>query len=551
MISTGLRVNSAADSAAYWSISTTMKSDKEAISSVRDSIALSLANVAVASAGMEHTIDALDKIGAALVMASSSGADLTSLQKEITAQVAMTRSTTQSATVSGHNWLSTDITDLVESSTSDRTLQLVSSYSRNAGAVTTGTIPFDVIKTSLYNSDGGGILESDPRSPKSLGGIRGTLVDGSWSQTNGNSGSYGHRDFTFTGPTTFGASDSMTFDLVVDGDDPNPATNGGISSPFNPGNAASITINRSVVDAALPANNGVITTYQEMITVLNRALNGTGAGAAYLIDAITLQPIPDRMRIYSNESSGLNGSFVSIANLASTVGTAGISNFADYGERGSSLSLQFQPFKVFSGVEINFNFSSDLGAAQPVQITRDVVNTVLGKSDGSIATSAEMATLLQSLIGQPGLLIQDSGGNVVVKTDPSTDRLNGFRSRIGFTGIKVNIEPLVAIGLEDIDIVANPDKVSLYLRSVQTMASKVRDGATSLGALKNTLDMQATFATAMMNTLGTAAGALVDADMDALSAQLKAAQVQEQLATQSMMIASENPKALLTLFDGR
>ena len=42
-ISTGLRVNTAADNAAYWSIATTMRSDSMALSVVQDSLGLGAA----------------------------------------------------------------------------------------------------------------------------------------------------------------------------------------------------------------------------------------------------------------------------------------------------------------------------------------------------------------------------------------------------------------------------------------------------------------------------------------------------------------------------
>ncbi len=48
-ISSGLRVQSAADNTAYWSISTTMKSDVGALSSVKDALSLGSSSVGVAT----------------------------------------------------------------------------------------------------------------------------------------------------------------------------------------------------------------------------------------------------------------------------------------------------------------------------------------------------------------------------------------------------------------------------------------------------------------------------------------------------------------------
>lgn len=64
-VSSGLRVQTAADNAAYWSISTTMRSDNMALSAVSDALGLGAAKVDVAYAGMESTIDVLSEFRAA------------------------------------------------------------------------------------------------------------------------------------------------------------------------------------------------------------------------------------------------------------------------------------------------------------------------------------------------------------------------------------------------------------------------------------------------------------------------------------------------------
>ena len=68
-ISTGLRVNDASDNAAYWSIATTMRSDREALSTVADALGLGAATVEVAIQGMEGAIKIASEIKAKLVAA--------------------------------------------------------------------------------------------------------------------------------------------------------------------------------------------------------------------------------------------------------------------------------------------------------------------------------------------------------------------------------------------------------------------------------------------------------------------------------------------------
>ena len=56
-ISTGFRVATASDNAAYWSIATTMRSDNKALSTVQDALGLGAAKVDTAYTGMNKAIE--------------------------------------------------------------------------------------------------------------------------------------------------------------------------------------------------------------------------------------------------------------------------------------------------------------------------------------------------------------------------------------------------------------------------------------------------------------------------------------------------------------
>src|SRR5690606_11251652 len=83
-ISTGYRVASAEDNAAYWSIATTMRSDNMALSAVKDALGLGAAKVDTAYAGMESAIEVVKEIKAKLVAATEDGVDKSKIQEEIT-----------------------------------------------------------------------------------------------------------------------------------------------------------------------------------------------------------------------------------------------------------------------------------------------------------------------------------------------------------------------------------------------------------------------------------------------------------------------------------
>jgi len=158
-ISTGLRVSSASDNAAYWSIATTMRSDRQALSTVSDALGLGSATVDIANQGITSAIDTASQIKAKLVAARSPGVDRAKIQSEIEQLQSSLQDTSNGASFSGQNWLSVD-----GSGTTTRTL--VSSFSRDSsGDISIGTITVDIGATGsmLIDSSGGGagVLDSD------------------------------------------------------------------------------------------------------------------------------------------------------------------------------------------------------------------------------------------------------------------------------------------------------------------------------------------------------------------------------------------------------
>jgi len=74
------------------------------------------------------------------------------------------------------------------------------------------------------------------------------------------------------------------------------------------------------------------------------------------------------------------------------------------------------------------------------------------------------------------------------------------------------------------------------------------DRAATFGSTERRIDIQAEFTQNMMDALTQGIGGLVDADMEEASARLQSLQVQQQLATQSLSIANQQPQNILALF---
>ncbi|WP_373413400.1 flagellin [Ensifer aridi] len=163
-ISSGLRVGSASDNAAYWSIATTMRSDNAALSSVTDALGMGAAKVDTAYSGMQAAIDVVTEIKAKIVAATEEGVDAAKVQGEIDQLQEQLLSVAQSASFNGENWIAG----------AAATKTVVTGFVRDsAGAVSVKTTNY-----ALTDAANGTLLFTDATA--GTGGVLGTA------QGNGN-----------------------------------------------------------------------------------------------------------------------------------------------------------------------------------------------------------------------------------------------------------------------------------------------------------------------------------------------------------------------------
>ncbi|OJF95272.1 flagellin [Pararhizobium antarcticum] len=147
-ISSGYRVETAADNAAYWSIATTMRSDNAALSTVQDALGLGAAKVDTSYAGMSNAIDVISEIKAKLVAAREPGVDKTKINKEIAELKNQLVSSAESASFSGENWLYNS------STTPAATKSIVASFNRSTdGSVSVSTLDYDTAVSILIDTE--------------------------------------------------------------------------------------------------------------------------------------------------------------------------------------------------------------------------------------------------------------------------------------------------------------------------------------------------------------------------------------------------------------
>ncbi|GJD74394.1 flagellin N-terminal helical domain-containing protein [Methylobacterium goesingense] len=149
-VSTGQRVSSAADNAAYWSIATTVRTDNASLSAVKDSLGLGSSAVDTTYNGLNSIITDLQNMRAKLQTALQPGVDRAKVQTEITAIQSKMKATADSSVSSGQNWLSVDSS--AANTAYQATQSVIAGFSRStAGAITYSRINVEVSNIKLYD----------------------------------------------------------------------------------------------------------------------------------------------------------------------------------------------------------------------------------------------------------------------------------------------------------------------------------------------------------------------------------------------------------------
>ncbi len=383
-ISTGYRVATASDNAAYWSIATTMRSDNKALSTVQDALGLGAAQVDIAYTAMERAKDILDEIKAKLVAAKQPSVDRSKIQSEIKQLQDQLVGIASAAVFSGSNWLS------VDSSTSGWSgfQKVVASFSRTAsGAIEIGTIDVDLTKTALFDASAtrSGLLEQG-QALTNDGGLQ-------------DSGPTAGNGTTPASVTLF--ADVDTDGVILDEDDVIR-----FDLVFN-GEARRVIIDKATVDAALGNGDGVVADAADMVTVVELALQNAGfdtttdvtvsanTGAVVITHA---NNTADDTLAVSNAESSDNGNFFSAIEID-------ITNVTDALLDDYIAGIDAMAARVTTA-------ASDLGAVKSrIDLQKDFVKALMDAIDRGIGqlVDADMnaeSTRLQALQVQQQLGIQ-------------------------------------------------------------------------------------------------------------------------------------------------
>ncbi len=389
-ISTGYRVAEASDNAAYWSIASTMRSDNQSMSAVKDSLGIGAATVDTAYTGMTAVKDVLDEIKAKLTTATGENVDKTKVQGEISQLQKQLTSIAESASFSGQNFLNVGDKGL-------GTASIISSFSRDSnGSLSLGSITIDTAKTALFSGKVGeaGLLQKDTKVVET-GGLGGaiTAVAGTAGPTAGTA-----RTDTAFAAITLDDNDSLSFDIAVDG-----------------GAAKTIRITKADLTAAngVSAANvadGTIGTNAEFASVLNAKL--TAAGSAVTASATTTGTGTTANVTFTSGSTGTTSS-VAISKVVADNGGSTF-NISDLSIDNTTTATQVQDY--IKGVDNMLSkvtsAAADLGSVKTrIDMQTTFTGNLMDAIDRGVGTlvdadMTEESTRLKALQTQQQLGVQ-------------------------------------------------------------------------------------------------------------------------------------------------
>lgn len=179
-------------------------------------------------------------------------------------------------------------------------------------------------------------------------------------------------------------------------------------------------------------------------------------------------------------------------------------------------------------------------------IEGDAIELTVGSTTGRYVvkegdTNDELAEGLRNALTQGGLNGSDftlsaSGGVLSITNNTNAAAAVAVTATRGEGGLA---------GLGAIDVTADP---AAALTDIEALLQTSINAAASFGSSQKRIDIQSEFVGKLTDSLKTGIGAMVDTDMEEASARLQALQVQQQLATQALSIANQQPQGLLSLF---
>ena len=491
MISTGKAVASAADNSAVWAISKVMESDVKGFKGIQESLSLGESTVAVARNASETVTDLLTDIKGKIVAAQESNVDREKIQTDINALRDQINAVVGAAQFNGLN--------LVEG-TDD--VNILASLDRgNDGSVSASNIT---------------VARQDLGTGAGTNGV-GTGTNLSGQILDGPTGS------TFAGSTLTNAGNTAVIEFAQ-------------SSGWDTGDSTSITVAGQTVSYTAAADNQTETNARDALLSSLQALDleditfvGTGTDQITVTSTRSFSDV--ELSMTDSVSGGDGNSYIESINGAATGNTTTESGTID--QRADEVFFT-QGASVAEGnsYQVSVGGTAYFYTAGKGENFEDVARGLKTAVDSAEIDGLTTQVSIDAATGQASLKI-DNGS--ATSRSLATAAADGGTASGGL------------FGLDNIDVTtdANADNA---LDNIETLIQNSIDAAASFGSVQGRIETQTDFVGKLVDSLKSGIGTLVDADMEEASARLQALQVQQQLATQTLSIANQQPQNILSLF---
>jgi flagellin len=554
-VSTGQRVSSASDNAAYWSIATTVRTDNASLSAVKDSLGLGSSAVDTAYNGLNSIISDLQNMRAKLQTALSPGTDRTKVQTEIAAIQSKMKATADSSNSSGQNWLS--VNSAASNTAYQATQNVVGGFARSAsGTITFSQIAVNVQSVKLYDTNSTSVTTAATNAQiVSTTSLTGTAGFGSGAGT-----------ADFSGPNEVsltvnvaGQASTLTLNtatLQSAAKDLNKVTTDEFLAALNNQIAASSNLSGKVTAGLDSAGRLTFTTTGTGTTsTLSVQLANASSGSKKVIDVgfgtttAAAQPAIVTGTTFSNLDLS-SGTKTFTINDGATLKTINL-NAASYTALGGAATSTSNA--SVNATDVVAMINATLSAATASTITASLAGGKITLTNSSATTAITIAGADATSVGLTASVTNAAAAGTVVArtasgTNAGTTQAQGILdTAVGsYTGggsysiANLNIANLVGT--------AGDTDLQAIITAVDKAISKVTDAGTKLGANKTQIDGQKTFVDTLMKANDRTIGILVDADIEEESTKLKALQTQQQLAVQALSIANSSSQNVLSLF---
>ncbi len=512
-VSTGKKVDNAADSPAIYSIAAQMNGNLQGMTAVSDSLSLGAQVVATANTAGNKIMTSLQTLQNTVTTAGQTGTDASAMATQILSTLDSINSYARNATFSGVNLL-TSGGDAVNAynGTTLQTLTNVQGQTQTfktmAGSNTTLVDALGLTKDSATGSNAADSTQT----------IFSTLNKNNVAELK--TGNLTSNEILLGNGTTAGSTVTIsgkTFEFVQSGAKVSTATNIAVSldSGFSTKNALSALVssmNGAGVNSSLNSDSSiaVYTGGSNPATDVTGTLVGPSTSQAYSLTGTTFA-VGD-----GSDTTGKGGDVFTIGGTSYEL-VSSTTSLVDGKTAGSTPNI---------GIVVGTNPSAS-----------DVA-TALANA-GITGLTASGSTLTYTVSGST------AGTLTVAKGDAATSN-----AAVADSGTASTTTPITADNGTAADQIAVGIKsgVTTAVSSIQSAITNMSSVMQNLGNYSNTLSGLSTYTSSLKDAVTNGVSALTDADMAAESAKLTSLQTKQSLAIKSLTIANGQSQNILSLF---